>query len=482
MSVSHELSLAEEVKAAYTYAYPLVLMDITCKVSTNVASATEVSGKAPINQFSLSQYFVTPEQKEVVRPNADTLYCLAWLDLGPEPLVMTVGAMDIYYMLPILNGWTNVFTPDGSPNAIGAASGNKRATNWVLCGPNFKGDIPAGLQRLDLATEMAWILGRIECHGDVGGPADPYSYQSVHQLQSSLHLIPLSSWDGDPDSYQAPPGVVDPALDMSTPPPQQVADLTNIDCSAFFTRFCALMHANPPDPESPAMESILQRLGLTPGAQIDWRASMSEQDFATAQAAAQAALAAICDPKSALEARPGPTPAREMDPAQNNYWTMITNAKMGDFGRHYFFRAVVAEYGLGANLVADAIYPSCSLDSNGESMLNNQTYTITFPPGQTPPAKGFWSITVYDAEGYFIPNAMRRYSYHNWDNPTPDAEGNVVITLCLLEEGRDYSGMNILPLGNAGDAPASFNLTMRMYWPDVATIDAGWMPPAVCKV
>ncbi len=463
-----EASLAAGVADAYTYAYPLVLMDVTRAVSTNVRTPHGLKnmGQAPINQFAHVRIFVPGGSTVVVRPNDDTLYSLAWLDLIDQPLVLSVGkTYRTFYLLPILDAWTNAVA-----NAPGSRNTGDGGGNYLLCGPDWSGATPDGLTRLDVPTNMAWILGRVECHGErIQGDGGGDHYAKVWKIQDSMHLVPLSEWTGDPTTYTPPLGHVNDNMDMSSPP-GQVAALTNPDCSAFFTRFCSLMAANPPNPTDPVMSALFERLGLLPGAQIDWSATMGADDFAAAQAAAAQALADIEAPTTTT-----------LHQTSVNLWEMLLSPRMANYGRDYAFRAAIAGNGLGANLLLDAIYPTCftaaTVDGGDAGTLDgSNTYTLTFANGQTPPMRGFWSVTAYTADGYFISNPLKRYAIHNWD-AEPAADGSLTITLRALSADEGDPGPNVLPVA----AGASFNLTMRIYWPDLSAIDGAWEPPLVVQ-
>lgn len=470
----HALKLAKAVAEAYTYAYPLVLMDLTLSVSTNVRSRHETMGKAPINQFAHVREFVPAGQDVVVRPNDDTLYSLAWLNLTDQPLVLSVGrTYRTYYMLPILDAWTNAVA--GSP---GSRTTGDDGGDYALCGPGWSGELPDGLARIDVPTGMAWILGRIECHGkrtaadnDTDSRDGGDYYSEVWNIQDSLHLVPLSDWTGDPRSYKPPLGRVDRLIDTGSNPPDRVAALTAPDCSRFFTYFCGLMAANPPNPVDPAMEAALARLGLVPGADIHWAKTMSAADFAIAQAAAARALEAIGNPS-----------AETLHQHMVNQWEMLTSPRVAHYGRDYAFRAAIASNGLGANLVLDAVYPTCfsavpAAGGDAAPLDGSNTYTLTFADGQTPPMRGFWSVTVYDADGYFIPNSLNRYAVHNWDTEPAEEGGPLTITLRPVGSDEGDPGPNVLPVADG----QSFNLTMRIYWPDTSVLDGSWEPPALTQ-
>src|SRR5262249_5917566 len=120
---------------AYVYGYPLVTMEYTRRVMTNTA---EPGGDhAPIGRFHQSRAPPEAKLRDVTAPNADTLYSTAWLDLSTEPYVLSLPDMgDRYFLMPMLDGWTNVFEVPGT-----RTTGNK-AQVYAITGPGWKGTLP----------------------------------------------------------------------------------------------------------------------------------------------------------------------------------------------------------------------------------------------------------------------------------------------------------------------------------------------------
>ena len=199
---------------AYIYGYPLVTMDMTRKQFTNVVAPD--AAHAPMGQILKFRTYPAVDNHAVTAPNADTLYTNAWLDVSKEPWILSVPNMgDRYYLLPMLDGWTDVFQVPGK-----RTTGDKPQT-YAITGPGWSGTLPAGVTEYKSPTAMVWLLGRIYC---TGTPAD---YAAVHALQDKFSLVPLSSY-GKP--YTPPPGTVDPSVDMKAGIRDQVdaMDITSI--------------------------------------------------------------------------------------------------------------------------------------------------------------------------------------------------------------------------------------------------------------
>ena len=233
---------------AYGYGFPLVLMDVSREVMTAVPSVE--AQKGPINQFIHVAEFPDDTYRDVVSPNVDTLYSLAWLDLAAEPIVLRVPDLaDRYYLMQICDAWTNVFAAPGT-----RTTGN-RAGAFALVGPDWRGTLPSDVQKIAAPTNLVWIIGRTY----TAGKAD---YATVNAIQRQYELVPLAAW-GRP--YTPPARVpVAPGVDAKTPPVVQVSK--EMSAGVFLDRLAQLMGPNPPAPEDEPMISRLRRIGVAPGA------------------------------------------------------------------------------------------------------------------------------------------------------------------------------------------------------------------------
>src|ERR1022692_1015105 len=191
---------------AYLYFYPLISVDITRKQSTNIEAGKEF-GKGPMNMFVNVPAFPPADLKVVVRINFDTLYSIAWLDLTKEPQVVSVPDTDgRFYLLPMLDMWTDVFASPGW-----RTTGTK-AANFLVTPPGWSGAVPEEFTRINAPTPYVWIIGRTK----TDGPAD---YDAVHKIQAGYKVTPLSGWGKAPEPVTV---TIDPSVDMKTPPKVQV--------------------------------------------------------------------------------------------------------------------------------------------------------------------------------------------------------------------------------------------------------------------
>ncbi|MFG3597991.1 DUF1254 domain-containing protein [Bradyrhizobium sp. RDI18] len=435
----------EIARDAYVYAYPMLLTDLTFRQMANYAEPTGQLAQAPLGQFSHAKEFTPADWKVIVRPNVDTLYSPGTLDLGPEPFVLSVPATDRYFVLPIMSLWTDIFAVPGTRTI-----GRNTARNFLLVGPNWRGEVPPGLELIRSPTRIMSVGGRTQTNG----PAD---YETVHKIQAGYKFTPLSAW-GKAD-YVPPKGTVDPALDMKTRPPVQV---DRMDAAVYFARFAELLKDNPPGPFDYPMIHRLERLGFKVGQSFDLNAQP-----ATIK---QAFVRATADGKALVEKL-----GREAGGEGGKGWVYTTRS--GAYGVDYRYRAAIAWCCLGENLPEDAVYPSLSIDSDGRPFDGSNKYLLHFDKGKFPPVDAFWSVTAYDKDGYFIPNVLKRQALGDRDKLVTNADGSLDLYMQAQSPGKDKES-NWLPVA----AGQPFNLLMRLYSPRAEVLDGSWTPPAVKKV
>jgi len=420
---------------AYLYFYPLVLMELTRRVSTNSAFST-TSPKGPIGVLVHSRAYPPAQFKTVVRPNFDTLYSSAWLDVGPEPYVISLPAVeDRFFMFPLYDMWTDIFASPGT-----RTHGTGPLT-FALCGPDWRGTLPEGVTRIDAPTAVVWIIGRLETRGE-------NDYASVHELQNNMHLAPLSTW---PD-VEAPEFEKDDGIDMKTPPMFQVE---NLSAREFFSLASQLVTTYPPHRTDWSMTARLARTGFRVGAPFD---------------------IAQCDASIRAAYEGAPRVAHEMmrrrfatiAPLVNG-WSSITD--MGVWGNNYLKRAMIARSGLGANPPEESIYPNLQRDDANQPLHGSSSYLVRFEAGQLPPVDAFWSLTVYDEHGYQVANELDRFALGDRDELDFGDDGSLEIVLSH-HPPRESSLRNWLPV-----PLAPFALTMRLYLPQDAALLGAWSAP-----
>jgi hypothetical protein len=424
---------------AYVYFYPLITMDVTRQQLTNVeAGKSEIGG--PMNMFINVPEFPTADMRVVVRPNFDTLYSSGWLDLTKEPMI--VSAPDTggrYYLLPMLDMWTNVFASPGWRTT------GTQAGNFIVVPPGWTGSVPADFTRIDAPTPYVWIIGRTKTDG-------PPDYDAVHKIQAGYKITPLSEWGGSPKPIEAK---INPAIDMKTPPKLQVDAMP---ADKYFAAAAELLKLHPPHITDQPIIAQMKRIGIEPGKSFD---------IASLDPAVQKALTSAPEDAQKLMEWKVPSLARVA-----NGWSMNTDT-MGVYGNYYLKRAIVAQLGLGANLPEDAIYPLNLADDTGKPLDGANKYTIHFDKDAAPPVNAFWSITLYDPAGFQVANALNRFAVSSWMPFQHNADGSLDLYFQNESPGADKEA-NWLP---APKGP--FNLTMRLYGPKSEALTGKWDPPAV---
>jgi DNA sulfur modification protein DndE len=392
---TNDQQILQMLKEAYEYAYPLVVMDATRRVSTNVEKPLN-SGRilAPMNQLVNANQFPDDKFRDVVRPNCDTYYSIAWIDLSQDAFVLEIpNTGDRYFLFPMLDAWTNVFFSPGKRTT------GTQAQTYLITGPKWKGEVQEGMQQVKAPTNTVWLVGRTQVNSAKDGAT------VVKKIQDGYKLLPLNVYG---KSYSAPVGKIDPTIPRKTP--NDV--VTAMSVSDYFNLVNKLMVDNPPPSDDSVMLQKLASLGIAPGANFD------SSKFSPAV-------------QDSLKSIPGWAKSDMLQYGLNkgkkvNGWS-ISNG-LGDYGTNYRMRAGIAYGGLGANLDADAMYPSSRVDADGESYDGSkQQYVLHFDDGKLPPANAFWSLTMYDKDGFLCANAVNRFAIGNRNDLKKNKDGSIDI-------------------------------------------------------
>lgn len=444
-----ESDAARTALDAYIYGYSLITTDVTRVQMSNVPAIEGLH--APMGRFINVKRYPPADFRGVSAPNADTLYSLAWLDLGPEPIVFSHPDMgDRYFLFPMYSLWMEIVA------SVGARTGATAATNYLITGPGWSGQVPAGMVQVKSPTRYFLILGRTYANGT---DAD---YAAVNALQEQYRLTPLSAFGGD-FTFKAPPVDPNPGFSMTDKPQTVILDMS---AEEYFTRLARLMgSAAPPGPEDAAMLARMASIGIVPGQPFD----AARQSPALREALhdlPQRALAVIGAGRSSLG-------------TEVNGWTMTKG--LGRYGTDYMKRAMVAAFGWPANLEEDAVYPYTTTDSEGRPLSGAHKYTLTFAAGQTPPVNGFWSITMYEIDQgwWFVPNPLNKFTVSPRNDLKPNPDGSITLYFQAESPGADKES-NWLPAPRGDFLPM-----LRMYWPKPGTpsiLNGTWAPPWVQRV
>jgi hypothetical protein len=426
---------------AYLYFYPLISMDVTRKQFTNLEPGKEI-GRGPMNAIWNVPTYPPASDRGVVRYNFDTLYSVGWLDMTKEPLVVSVpDTGGRYYLLPMLDMWSDVFASPGWRTT------GTQAANFLVSPPGWTGTVPAGMTRISAPTPIIWVIGRTKTDG-------PQDYDAVHKIQAGYKVIPLSQWGKPPQPVEAK---IDPTVDMKTPPKTQV---DTMPAGKFFAYAAELLKVIPPHLTDEPILAQLRRIGFEAGKSFD---------LDKAEPGVRKALESAPGEAQQLMASTLPTIARVA-----NGWSMNTNT-MGVYGTWYLKRAIVAQYGLGANLPEDAVYPANLADESGKPLDGASKYTLHFDKSGLPPTRAFWSVTLYDGEGSQVANPLNRFAVSSWMPFKYNSDGSLDLYFQNESPGKDKE-VNWLP------APkGAFNLLMRLYAPRTEVLTGKWNPPPVMR-
>ena len=443
-------SMREDLaRRAAIYLFPMYEMYRT-RWNATVNEKNPVRQK--LNRFLHVPVLATYRSRVVTTPNADTLYSTAWLDLTVEPVFLTVPDMGgRYYSFAFMSLFTDNFA------CVSRRLDGNRPKPRMIVGPSWKGVADHDVELVRAPTNGVWLLGRIL----IDGPPDQ---ETVWTLQSRTLLE-------SPDMRNERRILETQELmrQRSVPPPEPVADWPPINPADPFDLFEVGMRALGESPLSEHDKATMEDfapLRLRPGYKFDLRAfSESERE------AIKRGIARARD-----EIR---KPGRRFGTTVNG-WS-YPQRNLGNFGDDYLYRAVTALGALAALEVAEATYLMCSSDADGRPLDGANRYVLRFPAGQLPPAKAFWSLSMYEVtpEGraFFTDNPLSRYAIGDRTRGlVHGADGSLEI---LIQHDRPPAEreVNWLP------APAGpMRLVLRAYEPAEALLDGTWQVPAVKRV
>ena len=436
--------------AAYVYGYPLVFMDVLKEYQTAVPAADPARGLGPANQM-VRAYRVPIDkfQSRAPYPITDASYTAAWFDLTKEPMVLSVPASNgRYYVMMLEDTWTNDLIPMG-PRTTGDGPGN-----FAIVGPGWNGTLPSNVTKIQSSTDYVMLAGRTQ----LNGPAD---LPATAAFLDNVTVTPLSAWN----TNYTPPATV-PVMSNVTPDARasaSAAHIANMSPEAFYGRMAMAMGGSPPSSVDKPVINQIARIGIVPGTPFEW----SSMDATRQDAISRGIRDGIAQVNAAAADWPGAVVV--------NGWKVVFD--IGAFGTNYTLRAgLAAGYGAG-NLKEDALYWWLFTDAAGGPYSGAKTYVLHFDKNDTPPVNGFWSVTLYDSEGNFVPNPLNQYSITSHSgNPIYNPDGSLDIYIQNASPGADKES-NWLPAPEEG-----FMLILRQYWPQESALNGSWVPPAVQTV
>ncbi|MGF9909730.1 DUF1254 domain-containing protein [Brevibacillus porteri] len=410
---------------AYIYGYTLLEMARTMQKFTE---------KTPLNTFHHDKLLSDASFRDFVKPNNDTLYSSAWLDLSKGPQVLSYPKTDRYFTLQIMDAYSNSFHYIG-----GSTLEDYKGGKVVLVGPNWEGKLPSNVEVVRAPTDMLWILGRTFVNGEKDLP-------NVYKIQEGYTLAPL-------DANQKPGSIPIPKIEVSD----------FYDPSKFYSLLAQLMKLNPPPQKDEAFLSKLEFIGL------DYQAGTFSAD--NDPVVLEGVSKAVKDAREIIK-----NSISILQKPNNGNWR-VNNERVGIYDTHYLNRAMIAMHGIGANTAQEAVYASTRVDGDGNPLVGQKKYVIHFEKDQIPPTKSFWSLSMYDFENYLIDNPINRYSLGSrTEGLTFNENGSLDIYIqSTPPKGKES---NWLPAPVSTTA-ANFSLVLRIYTPDESLQENTFVLPAI---
>jgi len=439
LDVWEQESIVEE---AYIYAFPMIANYKTMYEFSVDRSSSQY--KAPFNQLWNATDVATPKDTAVVTPNADTPYSFLNMDLRAEPMVLCVPYIESsrYYSVQLVDMYTFNY------GYIGSRTTGNGAGCYLVAGPNWKGGTPPGIDKVfRCETEYSLAIYRTQLFN----PAD---MKRVREIQDGYKVYPLSKL---PQRSESSRRLAEPDFPPFTP-------------DAFKTDFIRylnfLLQYAPTVPEEKELRARFADIGIGPGRPYDYK-SLPLEDRLAVGLGVRDGYERIKQKRATL--------GREV-----NGWRMSSAFGDRDFyNGNWLARAAAAKAGIYGNDAEEAMYPIAYHDSQGRPLDGEFRYTITFPNGQLPPVKAFWSVTMYDAKSQLlVANPIDRYLINSpmLPNLRKNRDGSLTIYVQYASPGKDRAS-NWLPAPNH-----EFYLVLRLYWPKPAALDGKWEPPPVVRV
>ena len=428
---------------AYAWGWPLINMANRRAAVTQAPRPGLLGGVLPVaprGRISMLVDYIAPQETFVTCPNQDVVYGLGFFALDQEPVVVQVPDFgDRFWVYALYDGRSDQFGQIGKPY-------DTRPGFYLLAGPRWQGTVPSGItQVVRSPTELANAVPRVFLNDTTEDRA------AIRSLVNQIVVYPVAEFDGQMKTVDYA------ALPHFPSPPSTGGETKWVVPERFFEQLPAVLDDVPPLPGEEAIYANFRQL-----------LNAAKADPAIARLLTETAVAAERD-----IVLPFFQWRHNGVPAGNNWNRSKHNA---EFGVDYFDRLGTAKSNMFDNRPNETQYFYTDRDAAGAELRGTNTYSVTFPTGQTPPVCGFWSLTLYDDKHLFHPNPLKRYSLGTKNQTLKrNADGSLTLYAGRKSPGSAHEA-NWLP------APeGTFSLYIRAYWGEQAILDGSWQPPKVEK-
>jgi hypothetical protein len=431
-------------RMAYLWGWPLVNVANRAAGFAKAPGPGLLGGVVPVayNRIAMLTGYIDPNQRWGVCPNQDVVYGFGYFGLDKDPIVFQVPDFgERFWVYAMWDARTDEFSK------IGKQHGTQPGF-YLMVGPNWRGNPPAGVTAVvRSSTNSVFVVARIFMDDTLEDHA------AVQPVLSQINFYPLSEFDGKmktTDWSKLP--------HFPVPPSNGKGESKWVNPETFFDELPAVMKQVPPLPGEEALYnwigSVLKAAAKDPEAKktLKETAVVAERDMIT----------------PFLQWRYNGHPAGE------GWNSPVNNA---EWGTDFLNRTGTAKSNIYDNRPEETKYIYTNDDSAGKQLNGQNTYAITFAKGELPPVKGFWSLTLYDAEHFFHPNPLNRYSLGTKNKTLKyNADGSLTLYAGAKSPSAERES-NWLPAPDG-----TFSLYIRAYWADEAILDGQWKPPVVRQV
>lgn len=453
-----DAAAAATLAQAYEYGVPVLKMQRTYATSTSL-NVPNGRGGGPVNQFSHFSRLADAKDRTVVAPNSDTLYSMAWLDLSKQPQVIhTAKGTKRFHVIPLMSPYEENFANIGSPDKA-LPDGD-----YLVTGPKFTGRVPKGLRRIRSPYDRVWIIGRTY----INGASD---LAATRKVMRTYKITPLNRWDPKrPYAYTPPkPKRIDRTRNDAHIPGTGPGE----DPAIFWDALGDQLAQFPPPAADRPILARLAKLGIGPGRHPTKDGPLSPGQL-------QALRDAVTQGPNKVQ---GKFLARYLaDFDKLNGWSV---SKLGTYGTDYEFRAIVDKIGLGAPRPEVSVYPAALVDRDRSPFTGAKRYVAHFTAKTShPPVKFFWSLTLYDGDGFFVDNPIDRYLVNDRSNLKYNPDGSLDVFIQSDPPSSAAQRGNWLPAPKPTAATKAFRLIIRLYGLSQSGIrgavdGTGWHGPTV---